>query len=105
MSPQTQKVVSPKQSSSSLPKSSKEKDINAVIEEIDELTKKQASSESKRQEALATTAAAHREIDLAQDLLHTCLHRIANVDDDTLQARGVLSTKEEALKKVKTKKK
>jgi hypothetical protein len=89
---------------SQAPKPSDWNDINQVIDEIDELMKKQTSSENKRQDALATATAAHREIDLAQDLLHTSLQRIANVDDDTFQARAVLSIKEEALNKVKSKK-
>ncbi|KAL4515603.1 hypothetical protein Ndes2437B_g07035 [Nannochloris sp. 'desiccata'] len=96
-------VISPKHPSQA-PKHSDRDDINHVIDQIDELMKKQTSSENKRQEALATTTAAHREIDLVQDLLHTSLQRIANVDDDIFQARAVLSIKEEALNKVKTKK-
>jgi chromatin segregation and condensation protein Rec8/ScpA/Scc1 (kleisin family) len=100
---QLEEEISPNQPSHP-PKSTDKRDINLVIDEIDELMKKQISSENKRQEALATTTAAHREIDLAQDLLHTSLQRIANVDDDTFHARAVLSTKEETLNKVKTRK-
>jgi hypothetical protein len=101
-SPQN-KVASPKQPSHP-PKSGETQEMNQIIDEIDDLMKKQTSVENKRQEALATTAAAHREIDLAQDLLHTSLQRIVNVDDDTFQARAVLSAKEETLNKVKAKK-
>ena len=97
-------VITPRQPSHT-PESSSVKDITTVIDEIDELMKKQTTSENKRQDASATTAAAHREIDLAQDLLHTSLQRIANVDDDIFHTRSVLATKEETLNKVITKKK
>lgn len=86
------------------PNTNDRNNINRVIDDIDELMKKQTSSENKRQDALATTIAAQRDSDLAQDLLHTSLQRIAKVDDDNFQARAVLSTKEEALNKVKSKK-
>ena len=68
-----------------------------LIAEVEELTRRQTAAEASRREALASTAAAHRETDLAQDLLHTSLKRISDLDDNIYNARALLSTKREAL--------
>lgn len=77
--------------------------LRALIDEIDSLTVQQMANEARRQEALATTATASREIDLAQDLLHTSLQRIAELDDDICHARNMLSSKIKTLEVIKSK--
>ncbi|KAG7668629.1 hypothetical protein NADE_006665 [Nannochloris sp. 'desiccata'] len=77
-------VISPKHPSQA-PKHSDRDDINHVIDQIDELMKKQTSSENKRQEALATTTAAHREIDLVQDLAASEKRQIVDNEATELQ--------------------
>lgn len=67
--------------------------VARLVEDIDDLAAAQATHEARRQEAVAATASARREIDLAQDLLHTSLQRIADLDDDTCHTRAVLAAK------------
>ncbi len=75
--------------------------VARLIHDIDELTAAQAAHETRRQEAVAATASARRDFDLAQDLLHTSLQRIADLDDDTCQTRTVLAAKMKTIELLK----
>ena len=77
--------------------------IRALIDEIDSLAVQQMAIETRRQESVDVLAASHREIDLAQDLLHTSLQRMADLDDDMYHARNMLSSKMKTLEVLKAK--
>ena len=78
------------------------RDLKDVITEIDQLAHQQTTLENRRHEALAETSTAHREADLAQDLMHTSLQRIAELDDDVYHARAIAAAKSKTLDSMKT---